>query len=770
MTTLNAHNADLNALPPGMGGGMVPSYGGPDLGGAPHQQVNVFKVLHNLFRGRYLLTIALAGTGAIIGLLLGWLSRQPEYASKTTIRIQPLQQSVTRTGMEVTPMFESFVNTQMNLILQDRVIRAAMSQPDWIKLGKPNTPEMEKAYRDSISVRLPSRTSLEIIEVTCTDVNPEAAHVGVTQLCKSYLEIFGDGSVDQLAKIKDQIRQDKRRQIEQKIDDIQKRLTQLAQDVGTDDPTDIARFLTAKRLDIQSQIAAIDQQLTSRGWAPPSEAKEKAPDEDLTKTAAPVKDPKDMTLEEIAAVDQAMSALIANMKDARSRKMMAMASGLGEKHMTVKKIQNEIDAVMNQMDRRREEWLGNKPASIDTMPAGQAAFGAITTESLLSQRESLKRQFRDTFSESSDLAVKIQEMRVLKQSEFNEQANLDELRKTIEKDQLDTDLRRQAGTITLLQPERPPTSPSNDSRIKFAAIFGFFGAFLPIAVMGLYGLFDRRYRYSDEAIEEGPTNTTLLGILPRLPTDLSDVEQASAAAHCVHQIRALVQIGGKHRRVYAVTSSNPGDGKTSMTLALGLSFAGSGSKTLIVDLDLIGQGLSRSMRMREQSSLFTELVDGDIKARIKPTTSHNLWLLPTGVEDDHRTANRLAEPQITRLIETVRDDYDIVLIDTGPVLGSIEAHLTCAQADGVILVVGAGRARGQVKAAVDQLRRVNAKLLGLVFNLAQSKDFRTSAASQSFRSIRPDGPAPEPVNPADYPEMEPLPRVVALDTKPTTRR
>lgn len=770
MTTLNASNADLNALPPGMGGGLVPSYGGPDLGGAPHQQVNVFKVLHNLFRGRYVLTAALAGTGAIIGLLLGWMSRQPEYQSKTTIRIQPLQQSVTRSGMEVTPMFESFVNTQMNLILQDRVIRAAMSSPEWVKLGKLNSAENEKAYRDSISVRLPNRTSLEIIEVSCTDPNPEAAYVGVTQLCKSYLDIFGDGSVDQLAKIKDSIRQDKKRQIEQKIGDIQKRLTQLAQDVGTDDPSDIARFLTAKRLDIEQQIFEIEVQLRARGWSAPNENNEQATNEDLSSPLPAAKDPKDMTLEEIATTDQAMSALMATLKESRSRKMLAMASGLGDKHISVKKIQNEIDAVMNQMDRRRDEWLGNKPASIDTMPTGQLAFGTVTTESLLAQKESLKRQFRDTFSESSDLAVKIQEMRVLKQSESNEQANLDDLRKTIERDQLDADLRRQAGTIVLLQPERAPTAPSNDSRIKFAAIFGFFGAFLPIAVMGLYGLFDRRYRYSDEAIEEGPTNTTLLGILPRLPTDLSDVEQASAAAHCVHQIRALVQIGGKHRRVYAVTSSNPGDGKTSMTLALGLSFAGSGSRTLIVDLDLIGQGLSRSMRLREQSSLFAELVDGDIKGRIKETASHNLWLLPTGVEDDHRTANRLAEPQITRLIETVRDDYDIVLIDTGPVLGSIEAHLTCAHADGVILVVGAGRARGQVKAAVDQLRRVNAKLLGLVFNLAQAKDFRTSAASQSFRSVRPDGPVPEPVNPADYPEMEPLPRVVALDTKPTTRR
>jgi Mrp family chromosome partitioning ATPase len=120
---------------------------------------------------------------------------------------------------------------------------------------------------------------------------------------------------------------------------------------------------------------------------------------------------------------------------------------------------------------------------------------------------------------------------------------------------------------------------------------------------------------------------------------------------------------------------------------------------------------------------------------------------------------------VQRLIRTVRDDYDIVLIDTGPVLGSIEAHLVCAQADGVVLVVGAGRARGQVKAAVDQLHRVGARLLGLVFNLAQPKDFKTSAASQSFRSVRPEDDRPTAPPITDFPELEPLPRVVALDTK-----
>jgi hypothetical protein len=99
------------------------------------------------------------------------------------------------------------------------------------------------------------------------------------------------------------------------------------------------------------------------------------------------------------------------------------------------------------------------------------------------------------------------------------------------------------------------------------------------------------------------------------------------------------------------------------------------------------------------------------------------------------------------------------------VLGSIEAHLVCAQADGVILVMGAGRPRVQVRAATEQLHRVGARILGMVFNLAQSHDFRTSAASQSFRSVRPDGPPPTRPAPTEFPQLEPLPRVLAIDTK-----
>ena len=67
----------------------------------------------------------------------------------------------------------------------------------------------------------------------------------------------------------------------------------------------------------------------------------------------------------------------------------------------------------------------------------------------------------------------------------------------------------------------------------------------------------------------------------------------------MHQIRTMLQInsGMEDRRVFAVTSASPGDGKTSLTLALGLSYAACGTRTLLIDCDLVGAGLTSRMNI-----------------------------------------------------------------------------------------------------------------------------------------------------------------------------
>ena len=87
----------------------------------------------------------------------------------------------------------------------------------------------------------------------------------------------------------------------------------------------------------------------------------------------------------------------------------------------------------------------------------------------------------------------------------------------------------------------------------------------------------------------------MIGVLPNLPKQLSDPEQADIAAHSVQQIRMQLQLeaSAEKTQVIAVTSPMPGDGKTSLAMSLGLSFAAARSRTLLIDFDLYGRGLTR---------------------------------------------------------------------------------------------------------------------------------------------------------------------------------
>src|SRR5206468_10388453 len=142
----------------------------------------------------------------------------------------------------------------------------------------------------------------------------------------------------------------------------------------------------------------------------------------------------------------------------------------------------------------------------------------------------------------------------------------------------------------------------NNSKNKSCIADGgwfLFGGLLPVGLLLLYGMTDARFRYSDETSESDMAGVTLLGILPNLPDRLSDPQQAGIAAHCVHQIRTMLQISrtNDEPQVIAVTSAAPGDGKTSLTLALGLSYAACGARTLLIDCDLTGAGLSHRLNV-----------------------------------------------------------------------------------------------------------------------------------------------------------------------------
>ena len=277
--------------------------------------------------------------------------------------------------------------------------------------------------------------------------------------------------------------------------------------------------------------------------------------------------------------------------------------------------------------------------------------------------------------------------------------------------------------------------PGSDRRPVFAALGLLGGAAVPVGFLLLVGLANPRYRFSDETGRE-MNGLNLLGILPDLPDRLSDPEQASIAAHCVHQIRTMLQISGapEERRVFAVTSAAPGDGKTSLTLALGLSYAACGARTLLIDCDLVGAGLTSRMNVSSPSGVLEAIANRSLFEYVRSTDVADVTILPVGSAQTLH-ASTLSPAALRRLIDEARKQYDTILIDTGPILGSIEAALVCAAADAVVLTVARGQQRPLVERAITRLMGIGARLAGVVFNRAQSGDFdRSISGASSLRS------------------------------------
>ena len=116
-----------------------------------------------------------------------------------------------------------------------------------------------------------------------------------------------------------------------------------------------------------------------------------------------------------------------------------------------------------------------------------------------------------------------------------------------------------------------------------------------------------------------------------------------------------------------------------------------------------------------------------------PPTRPLLSILPVGQSGPDLVAS-LSPASVTLLLEQARQQYNTIVIDTGPIPVSTEASLVAAQADGVILTVRKGVQQQAAERAVMHLRAVGARLSGVVFNGAKASDMESSGFSAGISS------------------------------------
>jgi polysaccharide biosynthesis transport protein len=204
----------------------------------------------------------------------------------------------------------------------------------------------------------------------------------------------------------------------------------------------------------------------------------------------------------------------------------------------------------------------------------------------------------------------------------------------------------------------------------------------------------------------------------RPPTNLHALAHQNQLSESADVVRTLVlkQLGDKPG-VVLVASSRGGEGATSVACQLALSLARGWRRTLLID----GHVRQPSIHTRFQVGLepgLCEVLRGEMDApdAVQPAKVSRLWVLPAGNWDNHALQS-LAQDSAAELIESFKDQYDVVVIDAGPLLPLADALLLAQHADMVILSALVGVSRlPRIHEARQRLATLDVPFLGVVVN------------------------------------------------------
>jgi capsular exopolysaccharide synthesis family protein len=167
-----------------------------------------------------------------------------------------------------------------------------------------------------------------------------------------------------------------------------------------------------------------------------------------------------------------------------------------------------------------------------------------------------------------------------------------------------------------------------------------------------------------------------------------------------------------------VTSAQPKEGKTCITLNFALTLAQRSSQVLIIDADLRQPDIAHVLDLASQKGLSSFLAGShSLEAALQQSqVLPNLWILPSGPHPPN-PAELLSSPTMEQLLQGLRGRFDHIVIDSPPALWVTDAPVLSRYVDGVILVVeNRGTTRGAVLRAHRILENAGAKIVGAVLN------------------------------------------------------
>ena len=192
----------------------------------------------------------------------------------------------------------------------------------------------------------------------------------------------------------------------------------------------------------------------------------------------------------------------------------------------------------------------------------------------------------------------------------------------------------------------------------------------------------------------------------------------SITAESYRSLRTIIQYSSidKQVKTLVVTSSNAGEGKSTVAGNLAYTFFQSGKRVLIIDCDLRKPSLHRKFNVSNEVGLTDVLVGTSELNKVMKKIDDNLYLLTTGTLPPN-PAEIIGSNTMENFLDECKINFDYIILDTPPILPVTDSKLLAIKADATVLVVRSEISKlKHVSQAFKELGKVNANVIGTILN------------------------------------------------------
>ena len=601
---------------------------------------------------------------------------------------------------------DQFLATQIRLIQSDSVLRPVAEQ--FHLLGHSNSPTSQQSVGAPVSlgqlrVVRPANTYLLLVSYRSPD--PTTAAAVANAVANSYLSHTYDLRF-QSSSIVSSFMEKQLDELKAKMEKSGMALSEFEKDMDVVNPEDKSNILSARLLQLNTEYTTAQADRVSK------EAAWNGLKSNSIEAA--------QVSSQGASLEQLTSAL-----NQAKQRFAVVKSTYGPSHPEYRKAASEVAELEGEIESSR----GNVAGRIE-----------VQYREALNREQMLQQTVAETKGEWDRINAQSFQYQRLKQEADADKALYDELTRKIS--EADINAGFQNNNIRIADLARPSPNPVFPDRKLNLMLALLFSSLLAIGAVFLQDALDTTLRDPNEASRF--LGTDVIGTMPidGLAAKLPKIAVASSPVatmtkstqngkrngyysstsdfdEAVRTLRNTILLSDFEGRLQSLvlTSAAPSEGKTTIAAHLAIANADRGKKTLLVDGDLRRPSLHTKFGLNPHMG-FSDVLTGeqlwqDVVVPIEGRP--NLSLLPSG-PGSHRAAD-LIGPRLSHLLDEFAKEFDLVILDSPPLLGFAECLQMATAADGVLIISRAAETkRRAVAEVISVLTRLRSNIVGVVLN------------------------------------------------------